>query len=303
MKNPEQLISALPYQFAGDIGIEFYRGWMGIFSRLCFAIDEALGDDKRGFHWTQVKEKFGSEAIIRLKKAVQIAPQHAHAWTGIGVAYQRMGKPELALEPTKRAVAADPSDGYAQRNLGALLLGLGRKEESLQHLRISREAMPHDPQTTFGLAAALQASGDEAAIAEADELYVVVIERWPGSEVAEQARLARTKIAHKNLRTHTPGCVRPEVVMYIAAALKTLADAGTTKSHQIALEIALKGQDGLDINDPDAKYELKTLPGSIFSGLQLVSMLYTAVKQVDPTADAGVNFDAEYKVASAMQNE
>lgn len=242
------------------------------------------------------------EAIIRLKKAVQIAPQHAHAWTGIGVAYQRMGKPELALEPTKRAVAADPSDGYAQRNLGALLLGLGRNEESLQHLRIAREAMPHDPQTTFGLAAALQASGDGAAIAEADELYVVVIERWPGSEVAEQARLARTKIAHKNLRTHMPGGVRPDVVMYISGALKTLAAAGTTKSHQIALEIALKGQDGLDINDPDAKYELKTLPGK-FSGLHLVSILYTAVKQVDPKADAGVDFDAEYKVASAMKDE
>jgi len=59
--NPDQLIDALPYQFSGEnIGIEFYRGWMDLFSRLCFAIDEALGDDKRGFHWTQVKEKWGS---------------------------------------------------------------------------------------------------------------------------------------------------------------------------------------------------------------------------------------------------
>jgi hypothetical protein len=59
--NPEQLIAALPYQFAGkNIGIGFHRGWQGLFSRLCFGIDEALGENKRGFHWIQVKEKWGA---------------------------------------------------------------------------------------------------------------------------------------------------------------------------------------------------------------------------------------------------
>lgn len=61
MATPIDLIASFPYQFAGEnIGIEFYRGWMDLFSRLCFAIDEALGDDKRGFHWSQVKEKWGA---------------------------------------------------------------------------------------------------------------------------------------------------------------------------------------------------------------------------------------------------
>ncbi len=59
--NPEQLIAALPYQFAGkNIGIGFHRGWHGLFSRLCFCVDEALGENKRGFHWMQVKEKWGA---------------------------------------------------------------------------------------------------------------------------------------------------------------------------------------------------------------------------------------------------
>ena len=236
------------------------------------------------------------EAIIRLKNAVQIDPQHAHAWTAIGVAYQRMGKRDLALEPMQKAVAANPTDGYAQRNLGALLLGLGRNEESLSHLRKAREVMPHDPQTTFGLAAALEASGNEADVDEADELYLVAIQRWPGSEVAEQARQARTKIAHKNMRAKVPGGVRPDVVMYITDALKTFANVGPTKRQQIALEIALKGQSGLDINDPDAKYDLKTMPGK-FSGMHLVAIMYTAFKQIDPTMDAGVDLDKEYELA------
>jgi hypothetical protein len=88
--------------------------------------------------------------------------------------------------------------------------------------------------------------------------------------------------------------------MYITDAFKTLAEAGATKVQQIALEIALKGQEGLNINDPDAKYTLKTLPGQ-FSGLQLVSIMYTAFKLIDPTVDAGIDLDAEYKVALAMQ--
>lgn len=239
------------------------------------------------------------EAVIRLKKTVQLDPQHAHAWTAIGVAYQRMGKRDLALEPMQKAVSANPDDGYAQRNLGALLLGIGRNAEALNHLRRAREFMPHDPQTTFGLAAALEASGNEADLNEADELYLVAIQRWPGSEVAEKARQARTKIAHKNMRASVPGGMRPDVVLYITDALKTFAKVGPTKRQQIALEIALKGQGGLDINDPDAKYDLKTMAGK-FSGMHLVAIMYTAFKQIDPSMDAGVDLDAEYKLAVAL---
>jgi tetratricopeptide (TPR) repeat protein len=211
-----------------------------------------------------------------------------------------MGRPEQALEPTKSAVAADPSDGYAQRNLGALLLGLGQVNEALAHLRAARSAMPHDPQTTFGLAAALEVSASAENLAESDELYQVVVQRWPASKVAEQARQARTKLAHRSMRSNAVGGLRPDVVMYITDAFKILAEAGPTKSQQIGLEIALKGQGGLDINDADKKYTLITLPGQ-FSGLQLVSIMYAAVKQADPTADVGIDLDAEYQVALAMK--
>ena len=44
------------------------------------------------------------EAIIRLKRAVQLDPGHAHAWVGIGNAYHRMRKPEQALEAFEKAV-------------------------------------------------------------------------------------------------------------------------------------------------------------------------------------------------------
>lgn len=61
MSNPNALKAKFGYMFAGDnIGISISKGWFHIFEKLCVDIDEALGEDKRGFHWTQVKEKFGS---------------------------------------------------------------------------------------------------------------------------------------------------------------------------------------------------------------------------------------------------
>lgn len=242
------------------------------------------------------------EAIIRLKRAVQLDPQHAHAWTGIGVAYQRMGKRELALEPMQKAVEADPTDGYGRRNLGAMLMGLRRYDDALVHLREARKALPHDAQTLYGLAAALEAVGGDDNGDEADELYQVVIQRWPGSEVAELARTARTKRAHLNMRSRVGGGLRPDVMMYIAGALDTFEEVGPAKAQQIAFEVAMKGQQGLDINDPDQKYTLSTLPGK-FSGMHLVSIMYAGMRAMDPDMETGIDLKAEYDAAVAMRRK
>lgn len=61
MITQKQIEARYPYMFAGkNIGISIPRGWISIFGKLCDDIDELLGSDKRGFHWTQCKEKFGS---------------------------------------------------------------------------------------------------------------------------------------------------------------------------------------------------------------------------------------------------
>jgi tetratricopeptide (TPR) repeat protein len=242
------------------------------------------------------------EAIIRLKRAVQLDPLHAHAWTGIGVAYQRMGKHALALEPMQKAVEAEPGDGYAQRNLGAILLRDGRSEEALEHLRAARRALPHDAQTLYGLASALETVGGEDNVNEADELYQVVIQKFPGAQVAELSREARTKLAHKSMRAKAEGGLRHDVMMYIAGALDTFEKVGPDKSRQITVEVAMKGQSGLDINDPEQKYTLTTLPGK-FSGMHLVSIMYAGFKVLDPEMDAGIDLSAEYEAAKAMRGK
>jgi len=81
-KTPAELKARYPYQFNNpkSLGISFARGWFKGFAELCAEIDALLGDDKRGFVWAQVKEKFGSasfhfDMVGRSGKNVKIARQ------------------------------------------------------------------------------------------------------------------------------------------------------------------------------------------------------------------------------------
>ena len=57
---PARITGRFPYMFAGkNIGLSVLQGWCQMFEALCQDIDAELGDDKRGFHWVQCKEKLG----------------------------------------------------------------------------------------------------------------------------------------------------------------------------------------------------------------------------------------------------
>jgi Flp pilus assembly protein TadD len=242
------------------------------------------------------------EAVIRLKRAVQLQPDHSRAWTGIGVAYQRMGKHESAMEALQHAVQADPSDGYGHRNLAAMLASAGRLSEALTHMRVARNALPTDQQAAFGLAMVLERLGGVDQRSEADELYQMIIAKWPGSRFAEMAREARTKLAGDTMRAAVGGGLRPDAVMYLTGALDRFEKMTPAEIQALTMEIALKGQEGLDINDPEQKYALKSLPGR-FSGMNLVCMMYAAFKRIAPQVDSGIDLSKEYEAAVAMRGK
>ena len=60
------------------------------------------------------------------------------------------------------------------------------------------------------------------------------------------------------------------------------------------------GQNGLNVNDPEKKYQLKELPGE-FTALKLVTFMYVAFQQIAPGTDIGMDFSAEYQAAVSMQ--
>lgn len=56
----EPQFRAYPYMFAGQtLELAMSAGWYAPFVQLCAEIDAALGEHKHGFHWVQLKEKFG----------------------------------------------------------------------------------------------------------------------------------------------------------------------------------------------------------------------------------------------------
>jgi hypothetical protein len=167
-------------------------------------------------------------------------------------------------------------------------------QQRIEVLRRQRD----DPQAILELVQCLETLGREQ-LAEADRLCTDLIVRFPDSPLARQAEEARTRIAQASLRCFDHGETRAEVVQYIAGALGEFERLGPRRREEIALEIALLSQQGLDIADPMPKYSLRTLPGR-YCGLNLLAILYAAFRQIDPTLDTGADFLREYEMARAQ---
>ena len=120
--------------------------------------------------------------------------------------------------------------------------------------------------------------------------------------MVKQAEQSRTAFGNKRLKAGSVGGFRPDVMMYIAGALQTFKLLGPAKRQAIALEIAMLGRLGLDINDPADKYKLKSLPGK-FTGLHLLAIMFTAFRQIDPTMETGADFGAEYQAALQLHKK
>jgi hypothetical protein len=124
-----------------------------------------------------------------------------------------------------------------------------------------------------------------------------VLELDEYGRVAEPARQARTRLAQQGFRTRLPsGVERPDAVMYCLSALQKFAEMTPAEVQNIGFEIALLGRSGLEVNNPDRKYSLRSLPGE-YAGLQLMSYMYVAFKQIAREQDIGFDLSKEYEQA------
>jgi len=166
--------------------------------------------------------------------------------------------------------------------------------ERIEALRQRRD----DPQAILDLVLCLERLGREH-LPEADRLCGDLIARFPASPLKRQVEEARTRIAQASIRCVDHGDPRVEVVRYIAGALREFERHGPRRREEIALEIALLSQQGLDIADPAHKYSLRTLPGR-YCGLSLLAIMYAAFRQIDPAIDTGADFLREYEMAQVL---
>jgi Flp pilus assembly protein TadD len=264
------------------------------------ALDGMLDDPEIAYNLGICLSELGqvAECIAPLQRCTRLDPGHSNGWVGLGVAHSRLGQADEAESALEKAVKLAPDNPYAQRNLGAVLMKAGRNEDALPHLRRAVELAPEDPAALLGLAQCLEALGGDAR-KEADRDYVDLIERFPKHPIAEMARAARTRLAQAKMREAGGGTVRMDAVFYLQDALERFGGMSPAEVGQATLEIALLGRQGLEINDPDRRYALKSLAGD-FSGLHLLCLMHVGIRQLDPKADTGTGLDKEYDLALAM---
>lgn len=239
------------------------------------------------------------QAIDHLSQALVIENDLVNAKVAIGVAYARKNEPEKSVSILKEAVLEDPDNGYALRNLGAMLLKLGRdQEDCLRYMRRAVLLLPDDQQAWFGLAQAEFVSGD---FEKADAALFKTIEIQPYNSLAETAKEMRSRIANQNFRYRAEVEPRMDAVMYLVGAMKTFSEMSNEDVKKVGLEIAALGMNGINVNDPQSQYQLRTLPGT-FSGLRLLCYEYVAFKQFAPDLDIGFDLSNEYREAIKIKS-
>ncbi len=237
---------------------------------------------------------------LHLLKAVHLDSQNSNALVALGLALYRDGNADAARRRLEQALSLDPDNGFAHRNLGAILGNLNERQAAIHHLREANRLLPNDQSSTYGLAQALEDFGGPDDLPEADTLYQTAISQNIDSQLGELARQARSRIAAKNMRS-IGGTPRMDAVMYCLGALEKFSEMAPDAVQAVGFEIALKGRSGLEVNNPDILYTLRTLPGE-FTGMHLMCLMFTAFQQIAPETDIGFDLSQEYNAALEIRS-
>jgi Flp pilus assembly protein TadD len=89
-------------------------------------------------------------------------------------------------------------------------------------------------------------------------------------------------------------------VWYMLDALKLFDVMKLEDIKKIVGEISVVGQEGLDYTDPKKEYRLATLPDKVFSGLQLMCLLFAGFKRFAPDMDTGMDLNEPFNAALEM---
>ena len=236
-----------------------------------------------------------NKAIELLMLSIKYNPTFSNAYVALGVAYSKLGDLEKAKHYLLRSIELSPDNSYALKNLG----GLFAKEEdyikAVYYLERSYEINTQDPFTVYGLGLTYEKLRD---FVKSEKYFKIFVSMDAPEHLKDEVKSYLTKIAEKELKSKG---FRLDAVFYMLNALKLFKDKSYQDIQMISSEIGLKGQKGLDINDPTKKYHLSLLEGE-FSGFELVCIMYVGFKQIAPNMDVGINLSDEYDTALVMFN-
>ena len=227
-----------------------------------------------------------------LAKAVEQAPGHVYALVGLGVAEIAAGNLLIAEEWLKKAIQLDPANRWALRNLAGTLIKQRRFDESLAVVQKCLAVAPDDIAMMIAYGDCLAEFGRGA---ESETHYRMALKVGGDEHLVDVAKTRLSDRSEKAFRE--TGDVRPEVVDYIRDAMKRFKSMDVSQIQNFALELALIGNQGLNINDSTKKHLLKTWPAD-YSGLQVISIMYAAFQQFAPDTDLGIDLSREYRIAT-----
>ena len=229
-------------------------------------------------------------AVETLSECVRCYPNYSNAYVALGFAHSRLADYKKAKEYFLRALEIDPVNSYALRNLGGIYGNENDYEKAIECFEKSFSINQEDQQAAYGLGYTYFHIGK---LDEADKYFKITIDLDEATKIASLAKDLRREIAGIVLKSKG---FRTDAMFYCLSAQQFFKDKTIDEVRQVAFEIGLKGQQGLDINNPTKKYTLNTMKGS-FTGLQLVSYMYVGFKIIDPNLDIGVDLSEEYKEA------
>lgn len=244
------------------------------------------------------------EAVIALRRAVDLEPHFHHAWVALGNTYTKRGQFLEARQALERALELKPDDGQTQQNLAAALSALGEHKKAAGYARYAFDNQDPNPTTLFALGEvlalyALDASaGDEASDLrnEAVRALEAFLELYPNHPSTELVQSRISNLAEANFRARVDGEFRLDVFHYMAFALQTFERIGEAARNELVGTLLKITADGVDINNHSIRYPLKGLDRD-YSGLALVSFLYVAMQQLKPELDLGIDLSREYAAA------
>jgi tetratricopeptide (TPR) repeat protein len=241
-----------------------------------------------------------AKAIALLTELTRIKPDYVHGWVALAVAYMRNNQIDEANQAAQTAVKLAPSDAYALRTAGYIASKLSEEGASAL-LENAVRAAPKDPIALLALAENLLAIHTDGSINKrVSALLTQVIDTAPGSKHAERAEEILRDIAHKKFRQNSG--LNQDAVNYCLSALEKFKGMSSQEIKGVALETATLGQSGLDVNNPDKRYQLRSIPGN-YTGLNVVCIMYAALQQVAPGQDVGFDIKAEYEEALKVFNQ
>jgi len=237
------------------------------------------------------------DSIELLTKFVKLNPTSARGLICLGMAHSKAGQIGHAIANLRKACELEPRNPFALHNLGELLAETGKAKEAIPHFQKFTTLVPDVAVGWFGLGEALAADDRES---EADAAFQRVLELSPNSSISVAAQVALTKLAKSALTKHVGQGEHSDTVTHCLSALQSFANMTDDQVKPIMFEIATRGLQGMDINNPNVRYSFKSIEGD-FSGLKAVSYMYVAMQRLMPGVDAGIDLSKEYAKATAMR--